>query len=198
MHGRGRPCSGTALIRRHVCHGRQQVSGRSRAPANDVEPSAGRRGRGGLQWGDYSLPSGAMDFSHDWAPIVTPAPTQRRSWESTRSGGTPTRPSTSGNSEASRVDALGHALQQGLGWAAAGRGASPVPLLCLGATGTCLSPLRSRWGLHPARSIFCSVILLPDTLVKCENTFTCSTGVVHVWGQLRIHQADYSSHAHSM
>ena len=25
------------------------------------------------------------------------------------------------------------------------------------------------------------MILLPDTLVKCENTFTCSTGVVHVW-----------------
>ena len=72
-------------------------------------------GEEGYSGGDYSLPSGAMDFSHDWAPIVTPAPTQRRSWESTRSGGTPTRPSTSGNSEASRVDALGHALQQGLG-----------------------------------------------------------------------------------
>jgi hypothetical protein len=74
------------------------------------------------EYGDCGLPSGAMDFSHDWAPIVTPA--RRRSMEAGARSGTavqqqqrPPSSSSSAASEAERVEALGHALQRGLGFA---------------------------------------------------------------------------------
>lgn len=74
-------------------------------------------------YGDCGLPSGALDFSHDWAPIVTPA--RRRSMEAAARSGSAAQqrpPSSSSGSEAERVNALGHALHHGLGFEGQGEG----------------------------------------------------------------------------